>query len=208
LIKLIILKELRQRGRTWEHFLFWEGCETQTQPMNEQKKTGKKKLTPQSSSRRRRALPGPPEDRISSIKFKREKKKLDFETNSEQPTVKKTNILNFPYTYSETEPDQEDESPAIKSPEHSMEIAQDSETFTPIDEDETSKSKNSKKSQKNKELKEVIAQQEVLERVIKARYKSLSDNFAKKNATFEKLFRESVKDKKRKKKITKDYNRL
>jgi hypothetical protein len=74
LIKLIILEELRQRGRTWQHFLFWEGFETQTQPMNEQKKTGKKKLTPQSSSRRRRALPGPPEDKISSIKFERERK--------------------------------------------------------------------------------------------------------------------------------------
>ena len=89
-----------------------------------------------------------------------------------------------------------------------MEIAQDCETFIPIDEGETSKSKKSKKSQKIKEPKEVIAQHEVLERVIKARYKSLSDNFAKANATFEKLARESVKDKKRKKKITKDYNSL
>jgi hypothetical protein len=89
-----------------------------------------------------------------------------------------------------------------------MEIAQDCENFTPIDEGETSKSKNSKKSQKIKDLKGVIAQQEVLERVIKARYKSLSDNFANTNATFEKLAHESVKDKKRKKKITKDYNNL
>jgi hypothetical protein len=44
--------------------------------------------------------------------------------------------------------------------------------------------------------------------VIKARYKALLENFAKTNATFEKLARESVKDKKRKKKITKDYNNL
>ena len=36
-------------------------------------------------------------------------------------------------------------------------------------------------------MKEVIAQQEVLERVIKARYKALSENFAKTNAAFEKL---------------------
>jgi hypothetical protein len=122
--------------------------------------------------------------------------------------VKKTNILNFPYTDSETEPEQEDESPVIKTSEHSMEIAQDCETFTPIDEGETSKSKKSKKSQKIKELKEVIKQQEVLERVIKARYKALLENFAKTNAAFEKLARESVKDKKRKKKITKDYNSL
>jgi hypothetical protein len=89
-----------------------------------------------------------------------------------------------------------------------MEIAQDCETFIPIDEGETSKSKKSKKSQKIKQLKEVIAQQEVLERVIKARCKFLSKNFAETNAAFEKLARESVKDKKRTKKITKDYNSL
>jgi hypothetical protein len=51
LIKMIILEELRQRKRTWQHFLFWEGFETQTQPMNEKKKAGKKQPTPQSSSR-------------------------------------------------------------------------------------------------------------------------------------------------------------
>jgi hypothetical protein len=208
LIKMIILEELRRRERTWQHFLFWEGFETQTQPINEKKKAGKKQSTPQSSSRRRRALPKPPEDKNSSIKPKKAKKKLDFETNSEQSTVKKTNVLNFPYTDSDTEPEKEDESPAIKSPEYSMEIAQDYEAFTPRDEGETSRKKKSKKSQKIKELKEVIAQQEVLERVIKARYKALSENFAKTNASFEKLARESIKDKKKKKKITKDYNSL
>jgi hypothetical protein len=49
---------------------------------------------------------------------------------------------------------------------------------------------------------------EVLERVIKVRYKSLSENFAKINESFEKLARESIKEKKKKKKITKDYNNL
>jgi hypothetical protein len=51
----------------------------------------------------------------------------------------------------------------------------------------------------------------VLERVIKARYKNLSENFAETNATFEKLALESVKEKKKKKKkkkITKYYNNL
>jgi hypothetical protein len=208
LIKLIILEELRQRGRTWQHFLFWEGFETQTRPMNEQKRVGKKKLNTQSSSRKRRTLPGPPEDRISGIKSHRSKKKLDFETTSKKLIEKKRNILNLPYTDSETEPEQEDESPAIKIPEHSMEFAQDCETFTPTDEGETSRRKKSKKSQKIKQLKEVITQQEVLERVIKARYKTLSDNFAETNATFEKLAHESVKYKKRKNKITKYYNSL
>jgi hypothetical protein len=54
----------------------------------------------------------------------------------------------------------------------------------------------------------VIAQQEVLERVIKEIYKKLSDNFAETNAAFEKMARESVKEKKIKQKITKDYNSL
>ena len=44
--------------------------------------------------------------------------------------------------------------------------------------------------------------------MIKARYKALSENFAKTNDACDKLARESVKDKKRKKKITKDYNSL
>jgi hypothetical protein len=103
LIKLIILEELRQKGRTWQHFLFWEGFETQTQPTNEQRKAGKRQLTPQSSSRKRRILPGPPEDRISGVKSHRSKKKLEFETTTEQPTEKKTNILNLPYTDSKPE---------------------------------------------------------------------------------------------------------
>ena len=81
-----------------------------------------------------------------------------------------------------------------------MEIAHDYESFTPKDEGETSRNKKSKKLQKIKELKEVIAQQEVLERVIKARYKALSKNFAKTNATFKNLARESVKAERRRRK--------
>jgi hypothetical protein len=103
LIKLIILEDLKLRGRTWQHFLFWEGFETQTQPMNEQKRAGKRQITPQSSSSKRRTLPGPLEDRISVIRSHRSKKKLDFETTTEQPTEKKTSILNLPYIDSEPE---------------------------------------------------------------------------------------------------------
>jgi hypothetical protein len=167
-------------------------------------------LTPQSSSRKRRTLPGPPEDRISGVKPHRSKKRLNFETTTEQlteqPTKKRTNILNLPYT--DSEPEQQDESPIIKSPEQSTEFAQNYETFTHTEEGETSKSSKSKKTQKIKHMKEVIAQQEVLKRVIKDRYKKLFVNFAKTNAAFERLARESVKEKKRKQKITKDYNSL
>jgi hypothetical protein len=44
--------------------------------------------------------------------------------------------------------------------------------------------------------------------VIKERYKKLSDNFAKTNVAFKILAKESVREKKRKKKLTKDYNNL
>ena len=145
--------------------------------MNEHKRARKRQLTPQSSSRKRRTLPGPPEDRISGVKSHKSKKKLVFETTTEKPTERRTNILNLPYT--DSKPEQEDEIPVIKSPEHSIEFAQNYETFTHTEEGETSKSTKSKKTQKIKHLKEVIAQQEVLEWVIKERYKKLSDNFAK-----------------------------
>jgi hypothetical protein len=48
----------------------------------------------------------------------------------------------------------------------------------------------------------------VLERVIKARYETLSKNFVETNAAFEILALESVKEKKNKKRIIKDNNRL
>jgi hypothetical protein len=58
-------------------------------------------LTPQSSLRKRRTLPGPPEDRISGVKYHRLKKRLNFETTTkkptEQPTEKRTNLLNLAY---------------------------------------------------------------------------------------------------------------
>ena len=47
-----------------------------------------------------------------------------------------------------------------------------------------------------------------MERVIKERYKKLSDNFEKTNAAFERLAQKNVKEKKRKQKITKYYNSL
>jgi hypothetical protein len=144
------------------------------------------------------------------VKSHRSKKRLNFETTiekpTEQPTEKRTNILNFPYTDSESE--QQHEFPVTKSPQKSTEFAQNYETFTHIEEGETSKSPKSKKTEKIKHLKEVIAQQEVLEWVIKERYEKLSDKFTKNNVAFERLARESVKEKKRKWKITKDYNSL
>jgi hypothetical protein len=79
IIKLIILEELKQKGRSWEHFLFWEGFEIQNQTANEQLKGSIKQSSPQSSSRKRRALLGPSEDRISGMKPHRLKRKLNFD---------------------------------------------------------------------------------------------------------------------------------
>jgi hypothetical protein len=199
LIKLIILQELKQQERSWEHFLFWEGFETQNQTANEQMAGSKKQLCPESSSRRRRALPGLSEDRISGMKLHRSKRKLNFEQTTEQTTQQNIghpieqsagkNILNLPYSDSESE--QQNQCPVIKSFEQSAECAQNYETFNQTEQGESSKNPRSNKSQKIKHLKEVIAQQEVLERVIKDRYKKLSDNFAKINVVFERLAKES-----------------
>ena len=50
-----------------------------------------------------------------------------------------------------------------------------------------------------------IEQQEVLERVIKTIYEIISKNFVETNVTLEILAHESIKEKKKKKKIVKDY---
>jgi hypothetical protein len=64
------------------------------------------------------------------------------------------------------------------------------------------------KSKEIKKLKKKLAQQEVLERVIKTRYETLSKNFAESNSALERLAHESIKEKKKKEKIVKDYNSL
>ena len=91
-----------------------------------------------------------------------------------------------------------------------MEKAPETERFTGYEEGETSSKRKFSKSQNIKKLKEKIAQQEVIERVIKARYETLSKNFAETSATLERLALESVKEKKKKKKkrIIKSNHRL
>jgi hypothetical protein len=132
--------------------------------------------------------------------------KETIEQVSTQQT-KKTNVLDLPYSESDSEPNKE-EVPAEQNIDLSMEQAPEEEMFIGYEEGETSSNKKSKKSHNIKAMKEIIAQQEVLERVIKARYKTLSKNFAETNAAFEKLALESIKEKKKKKNITKDYNIL
>jgi hypothetical protein len=176
----------------------------------------KKKASPQNSARRRRAILVPSEDRVSGVKPHSLKRKLNFEQTTEMtiqqdsghPTQQSTgkNILNLPYSDSESE--QKDQCPAIKSSEQSAECTQNYETLNQTEKGESSKKPRSNKAQRIKHLKEIIAQQEVLERVIKDRYKKLSDNFAKTNAAFERLAKESVKEKKKKEKLVINCSRL
>ena len=48
----------------------------------------------------------------------------------------------------------------------------------------------------------------MLEKVIKTRYETLSKNFAERNSSLERLAHESIKEKKKKDKVVKDYNSL
>jgi hypothetical protein len=54
------------------------------------------------------------------------------------------------------------------------------------------------KSKEIKKLKKKLSKQEVLERVIKTRYETLSKNFAEINSSLERLAHESIKEKKKK----------
>lgn len=46
LIKMIVVKELRRRERTWENLLFWGGFELEAHHENKKNNSKKKSLTP------------------------------------------------------------------------------------------------------------------------------------------------------------------
>ena len=151
-------------------------------------------MTPQSSLKRRRAITPEPSAELGSIsKVKGTKKNLDFDEDTEKVAPKKTIFLNLPYTDSDEEP-KNGEVPIDENIELSMEQAPETEMLTSLGKGETSSSKKKKnRSKEIKKLKEKIAQEEVLERVIKARYETLSNNFTKTSAGLEKLALESVR---------------
>jgi hypothetical protein len=132
-------------------------------------------------------------------------------------------ILNLPYTDSEDEEHQvetEHEENHIET-RHGDAIYVDVFTAryedlpspTPKEEQKlqvadasSSKKVKQSKSKEIKKLKKKLAQQEVLERVIKTRYETLSKNFVESNSALERLTHESIKEKKKKEKIVKYYN--
>jgi hypothetical protein len=209
LIKMIIVEELRKREKTWEHFLFWGGFELETQLDKGKRKSGRKPPTLQSSLNKRRAMtPDLSEEPTSTSKAKGAKKKMEFDEDIEQAAPKETNLLKLPYSDSEEEPEKE-EVPVDESIEFSMEEAPEIEMFIDLEKGETSSSKKKQnKSKKIKKLQEKIAQQEVLESVIKDRYEILSKNFAETSVALERLALENIKEKKKKKRIIKYYNNL
>jgi hypothetical protein len=90
-----------------------------------------------------------------------------------------------------------------------MEEAPETEMFTSLEKGETYSSRKKHNKSKNiKKLKEKIAQHEVLERVIKARCETLSKNFRETSAALEILALESVKEKKKKKRIIKENHKI
>jgi hypothetical protein len=80
LITLIVRESLKKKDVDWNFFLFWNEFHTDLQPDNKGKKpTAKKSLTPKSSRRKRRAISPPQtETETSSVKPKRDKRKLEF----------------------------------------------------------------------------------------------------------------------------------
>jgi hypothetical protein len=218
LIKLLIYELLQRRNKDWGHFLFWNEFQTDLQPEDKKGSSSRKYSTPRSGKRKRRAISPVAVDQSSpSSKSKKDKKKLDFSKDvekAEEPPVDK-NILNLPYTDSEDEEDQVSTKKKVSLAEDPVTIGYgDLPSPTPkedqgqqIVEASSSKSKQSR-SQKIKRLTEKIAQHEVLEKVIKTQYETLSNNFTATSATLERLALENVKEKKKKNKIVKDYNSL
>jgi hypothetical protein len=227
LIKLLVCELLQRRGKEWNYFLFWNDFQTKVQSEGKKNPHSKKSSTPRSGKRRRRAIsPTPVNQPSPSSKLGKTKKKLNF--NSEEGEAKESpankNILNLPYTDSENE-----EHHIETGHEDSVTTGRENFVFvdiyrasyenlpspTPREEKEPQiadasyrKCVKQSKSKEIKKLKRKLAEQEVLERVIKTRYETLSKNFAESNSALEILAHESIREKKKKDKIVRDYNNL
>jgi hypothetical protein len=134
------------------------------------------------------------------------------------------NILNLPYKDSEDEEHQIEighEDSVTTRHENSVFVDKYTASYenlpspTPQDEQEpqiadasSTKRVKQSKSKEIKKLNKKLAEKEVLERVIKPRYETLSKNFAESNSSLEILAHESIKEKKKKDKIVNNYNNL
>jgi hypothetical protein len=228
LIKLFVYELLQRRNKEWNCFLFWNDFQTDVQLEGKKSPSSKKSSTPRSRKKRRTAIsPVPVNQPSPSSKPNKTKNKLNLNNEiekTEEPPVNKR-ILNLPYTDSEDEEHQVER----KHEEHRIETGHEDAVYvdvfttsyedipspTPKEEQElqvadvsSSKKVKQSKSKEIRKLKKMLAQQEVLERVIKTRYETLSKNFAESDSALEILSHESIKEKKKKEKIVKDYNSL
>jgi len=131
---------------------------------------------------------------------------LKFDTKTEEPTGKGRNILNLPYSDSESEAEKKIVQ-AEEETEYSMEPFQDIESFSIHEEGQSSKKTVTEEMKLIKKLKKKLKVQTVLERVIKQRYETLSQNFEKTYEAFRLLAIKRVKDKRKMKKIIRENNK-
>jgi hypothetical protein len=101
-----------------------------------------------------------------------------------------------------------EEAPGDQNMEPYMEETPQTKGFTSLDEGEASTKKKISKLAKIQKMKEKIEEKEVLERVIKARYETLSKNVAKTREAFKRLALIHVKEKKKRKTIMKHNHKL
>jgi hypothetical protein len=170
LIKLIVLEELSRRDKTWGYLLFWGEFEQESQPQGKGA-SSQQVETPKTSKRKRRALsPVEPVIEASSSKSKKIKRKLEFGKDVEgQRKATTTNILNFPYSDS----DSESPAAAIETPEKEI--------------PETSSKKGVSKQPKVHKLKKELAELQVLERYLKTENETLKKTSLKTGSALDKL---------------------
>lgn len=104
LITLLVREALQRKQIEWGFFLFWNEFQTKRPPEAETKKArGRKTPTPKNSHRKRKGI-SLPRDPIKSSPGKKEgnKKKLQFEGKQFKNPATGNNLLNLPYSDSES----------------------------------------------------------------------------------------------------------
>jgi hypothetical protein len=177
LIKLIVSEELSRRNKTWDFLLFWGEFWQEVQP----KKGGtpSQELTsPQTNKRKIREMsPVEIATKVSPSKSEKAKKKLEFGKRAEdQGKITATNILNLPYSDSDSEP------PAVE-----MEAEPSTMEMENHEEAETPSKMKVKKQTKVKKLEEEIAEFKVLERHLKKENETLKKSSLKIGSTLDQL---------------------
>jgi hypothetical protein len=185
LITLLVREALQRKQIEWGFFLFWNEFQTERPPEAETKKArGRKAPTPKSSHRKRKGI-SIPRDPIKASPSKKEgiKRKLQFEDKQSKNPATGKNLLNLPYSDSESEQ-------GVAETQDNLQIKQDADFHSNLPsssppethrqpEAEASSSRPKKgRTQKINKLLQQIYEMEVLERVIKKANTDLTDRNA------------------------------